>query len=52
MTKDKRVYLVAIHDGTCRTRRYTAEGKPAYFANTQIQDAVMRNIEIIGQAVT
>lgn len=51
MTKDNRVYLTVIHDCICRIRCYTRQGKAAYFADTQVQDAVMRNIEIIGQAV-
>lgn len=51
MTKDKRVYLAVIHDCIHRIRMYTQQGKAAYFASIQIQDAVMRNIEIIGQAV-
>lgn len=48
MTKDKGAYLAVIHD--C-IRDYTQDGKAAYFADTRTQDAVMRNIEIIGQAI-
>ena len=51
MTKDKGAYLAVIHDGIRRIRDYTRDGRQAYFADTKTQDAVMRNIEIIGQAV-
>ncbi|MFT3779427.1 MAG: DUF86 domain-containing protein [Ottowia sp.] len=51
MTKDKGAYLAAIHECIRRIRRYTQGGKTAYLADTLVQDAVMRNIEIIGQAV-
>lgn len=51
MTKDKGAYLAVIHDCIHRIRTCTRDGKPAYFADTKTQDAVMRNIEIIGQAV-
>ena len=48
MTKDKGAYLAVIHDCIRRIRLYTGDGKSAYFADTKTQDAVMRNIEIIG----
>lgn len=51
MTKDKRAYLAVIHDCIYRIRDYTRDGKAVYFADTKTQDAVMRNMEIIGQAV-
>ncbi|MFT4246471.1 MAG: DUF86 domain-containing protein [Pseudomonas sp.] len=51
MTKNKGTYLAAIHDCIRRIRDYTKDGRDAYFADTKTQDAVMRNIEIIGQAV-
>lgn len=51
MSKDRGVYLVCIHECIQRIRRYTAGGSAEYFGDTRTQDAVMRNIEIIGQAV-
>ena len=51
MTKDRGVYLVCIYDCIQRIRGYTVGGADEYFADTKTQDAVMRNIEIIGQAV-
>jgi uncharacterized protein with HEPN domain len=32
-------------------KRYTVEGREAFFADDKTQDAVIRNIEILGQAV-
>lgn len=43
--KDERVYLVHAIDG------YTVGGREAFFSDPKTQDAVIRNIEIIGQAV-
>ena len=51
MSKDRGVYLAAVHDCIRRIRSYTEDGKEAYFADTRTQDAVMRNIEVLGQAV-
>lgn len=51
MSKDRGVYLACIVDCIARIRTYTTTGAEAYFADTKTQDAVMRNIEIIGQAV-
>ena len=49
--KDDRLYLVHIAERIERIRHYTKEGKDAFFADTKTQDAVIRNIEIIGEAV-
>jgi len=51
VTKDRGAYLAAIHDCARRIRDYTQDGKVSYLADTKTQDAVIRNIEIIGQAV-
>jgi hypothetical protein len=32
-------------------QRYTAEGREAFFADSKTQDTVIRNIEILGQAI-
>ena len=34
-----------------RIRSYTAAGKKAFLADTMLQDAVIRNLEIVGEAV-
>ena len=51
MTKDAGAYLAAIHDCIRRIRDYTKAGKSAYLVDTKTQDAVIRNIEVLGQAV-
>lgn len=45
--KDDRVYLQHIQDAVSRIARYTADGREVFFTNSQIQDAVARNLEII-----
>jgi uncharacterized protein with HEPN domain len=49
--KDQRVYLLHAIDAVDAILRYTAEGQDAFFADAKTQDAVIRNIEIIGEAV-
>ena len=48
---DDRVYLQHIHDAISRIVSYTAGGRDAFLASPQAQDAVIRNLEIIGEAV-
>ena len=49
--KDQRVYLLHAIDAVDAILLYTADGRDAFFADAKTQDAVIRNIEIIGQAV-
>ena len=48
--KDDRVYLLHVRDAIDRIRSYTAGGRAAFFADTRTQDAVVRNLEVIGEA--
>jgi uncharacterized protein with HEPN domain len=48
--KDDRVYLWHIRDCLERIFDYTREGEAAFFQDTKTQDAVIRNLEIIGEA--
>jgi uncharacterized protein with HEPN domain len=48
--KDDRVYLLHIRDAAQRVLDYTRDGKEFFFSDTKTQDAVIRNIEIIGEA--
>ena len=48
--KDDRIYLLHIRDAVDRVLSYTTGGKTAFFADTRTQDAVVRNLEIIGEA--
>ena len=49
--KDERVYLLHAIDAIDAALSYTADGRDAFFDDTKTQDAVIRNIEILGQAV-
>lgn len=48
--KDDRVYLLHVLDAAQRVLDYTCDGRAAFFSDTKTQDAVIRNIEIIGEA--
>ena len=50
MKKDPRVYLAQILERIDRILEYTAEGEEVFFADRRIQDAVIRNFEVIGEA--
>lgn len=49
--KDQRVYLLHAVDAIDAILDYTADGREAFFSDRKTQDAVIRNIEILGQAV-
>jgi uncharacterized protein with HEPN domain len=49
--KDERVYLLHAVEAIDAIARYTADGEQVFFSDAKTQDAVIRNIEIIGQAV-
>lgn len=51
MTRDAAVYLRHIMLCLVRIDDYTIEGREAFIRDTKTQDAVIRNLEIIGQAV-
>ena len=48
--KDDRIYLLHIRDAIRHIVEYTAAGKESFFADRKTQDAVVRNLEIIGEA--
>jgi uncharacterized protein with HEPN domain len=48
--KDDLVYLEHIRDAISRIESYTKDGENAFGANAMMQDAVIRNLEIIGEA--
>ena len=48
--KDDRAYLLHVRDAILRVLEYTRDGEQAFLADTKTQDAVIRNIEIIGEA--
>ncbi len=49
--RDEKLYFAEILDAVDRALQYTREGREAFFADPKTQDAVIRNIEIIGEAV-
>jgi uncharacterized protein with HEPN domain len=49
--KDDRVYLLHVRDAIDAITSYTAAGRDAFMADRKTQDAVIRNLEIIGEAV-
>jgi uncharacterized protein with HEPN domain len=48
--KDTRVYLLHIRDAIVQIESYTEGGREEFFNEKMIQDAVIRNLEIIGEA--
>ncbi len=49
--KDDRWFLWHIAEALSKIERYVQSGKESFFADTLIQDAVIRNFEITGEAV-
>lgn len=49
--KDDRVYLEHIRDALRDITTYTSTGRDAFFAEQMRQDATLRKLEVIGQAV-
>ena len=48
--KDEGVYLLHAMEAIDAILRYTADGRDSFLADPKTQDAVVRNIEIIGEA--
>lgn len=48
--KEDRIYLLHIRDAIERIRNYTGTGRDDFFRDSKTQDAVLRNIEVIGEA--
>lgn len=51
MTHDAQAYLCHIRDAIYQIREYTVDGEEAFSRDKKTQDAVIRNFEIIGEAV-
>lgn len=49
--KDERVYLGHIRDAITDIEEYASAGRDAFMAERMRQDAVIRKLEIIGEAV-
>jgi uncharacterized protein with HEPN domain len=50
VSKDARVYLAQMLERILRIESYTWEGESSFLQNPLIQDAVIRNLEVIGEA--
>jgi uncharacterized protein with HEPN domain len=48
--KDDQLYLVHMAERCERVARYIATGREAFLGSEQAQDAVIRNLEVIGEA--
>jgi uncharacterized protein with HEPN domain len=48
--KDDRVYLDHICECIHRIEEYTIEGSDTFFTNKMIQDAVIRNLQILAES--
>ncbi|MEX2217862.1 MAG: DUF86 domain-containing protein [Phycisphaerales bacterium] len=48
--KDDAVYLGHILEAIARVRRYTQGGRASFTADSLVQDGVVRNLEVIGEA--
>ena len=48
--KDDRLYLHHILERCRRITRFIEPGREAFMASDQLQDAVIRNVEVIGEA--
>ncbi len=49
--KDDRVYLLHVQDAIHRIQSYVTGGRQGFHSDTKTQDAVVRNLEVIGEAV-
>ena len=49
--KEDRIYLLHVRDSVQHVVNYTAAGKESFFSDRKTQDAVVRNLEIIGEAI-
>jgi uncharacterized protein with HEPN domain len=50
VTKDPRVYLTHILECIEKIERFTADGRERFFRDAMVQDAILRNFEVIGEA--
>jgi len=50
MKKDPRVYLAHILECTQKIEKFAQGGRERFFQEELIQDAVLRNLEVIGEA--
>lgn len=49
--RDDRVYLRHIREAIQLIEAYTRRGRDAFLSDSMVRDAVLRNLEVIGEAV-
>ena len=49
--KDDRIYLLHARDAIGRILEYTTEGKDAFLLDRKTQDAVVRNLQVVGEGI-
>jgi uncharacterized protein with HEPN domain len=49
--RDEALYLADFRDAVEKILRYTSGGRDEFFADSMRQDAVIRNLEVMGEAV-
>lgn len=49
--KDNRLYLIHVRDCLNRIQSYTSRGRDSFYQNTMMQDAVMRNLEVMCESI-
>jgi uncharacterized protein with HEPN domain len=49
--KDARIYLIHIRECLTRIENYTQNGQNYFMNNILIQDAVLRNLEVMGESI-
>jgi uncharacterized protein with HEPN domain len=49
--KDARIYLIHIRECLTRIDNYTQQGQNDFMNNILIQDAVLRNLEVMGESI-
>ena len=50
--KDDQLYLLHIRECLDRVARYASRGRETFFADTMIQDAILRNLQILAESTT
>jgi uncharacterized protein with HEPN domain len=50
-TPSQLAYLQHVRDALRAVLAYTADGRGAFFGSSMVRDAVVRNLEIVGEAV-
>ena len=48
--KDDRLYLLHIRECLDRITRYASMGRETFFADTMLQDAILRNLQILAES--